>query len=69
LRGNRRERRLLGKHIGSLSDGACDPAAQRVRDAGGPLDNASYTCGCGFMFLAPVSTNVTCPHCGASQAW
>ncbi|HTQ69750.1 MAG TPA: hypothetical protein VMI13_13760 [Solirubrobacteraceae bacterium] len=47
----------------------CDPAAQRVRDAGGPLDSACYTCGCGLLFDAPVSTSVTCPHCGAGQAW
>jgi hypothetical protein len=46
-----------------------DPAAQRVRDAGGPLDRASYTCMCGCVFLAPVSTTVECPHCHAPQAW
>jgi hypothetical protein len=42
---------------------------QRVRNAGGPVDNASYTCACGFVFAASVSTTVRCPHCGASQAW
>jgi hypothetical protein len=42
---------------------------QRVRNAGGPIDNASYTCACGFVFAASVSTTVACPHCGASQAW
>jgi len=42
---------------------------QRVRGAGGPIDNASYTCGCGFVFAASVSTTVRCPHCGADQAW
>jgi hypothetical protein len=46
-----------------------DPAAQRVREAGGPLDRASYTCVCGYVFLAPVSTTVACPHCHAAQAW
>ncbi|HTY97659.1 MAG TPA: hypothetical protein VMB91_11510 [Solirubrobacteraceae bacterium] len=46
-----------------------DHAAQRVREAGGPLDSASYTCGCGLFFSAPVSTSVTCPRCGAGQAW
>jgi hypothetical protein len=46
-----------------------DPAAQRVRDAGGPIDRASYTCMCGYVFLAPVSTTVQCPHCHAAQAW
>jgi hypothetical protein len=41
----------------------------RVRNAGGPIDNASYTCACGFVFAASVSTTVRCPHCGAAQAW
>ncbi len=41
----------------------------RVRSAGGPIDEASYACQCGFMFLAPVSTTVVCPHCHAPQAW
>jgi rubrerythrin len=52
-------------HKGSQSD----PAAQRVREAGGPIDQASYTCMCGYVFLAPVSTTVQCPHCSAAQAW
>jgi hypothetical protein len=42
---------------------------QRARLAGGPIDNASYTCACGFVFAASVSTTVACPHCGADQAW
>jgi hypothetical protein len=46
-----------------------DPAARRVREAGGPIDRASYTCMCGYVFLAPVSTTVRCPHCSAAQAW
>lgn len=46
-----------------------DPAAQRVREAGGPTDQACYSCQCGYLFAAPVSTTVDCPHCGTSQAW
>jgi hypothetical protein len=46
-----------------------DPAVRRVRDAGGPLDEAAYVCHCGFAFRAPVSTTVACPHCRAPQAW
>lgn len=42
---------------------------QRVREAGGPLDLAHYTCGCGLAFEAAVSASVTCPHCGSGQAW
>jgi hypothetical protein len=48
---------------------APDPAVLRVRGAGGPVDEASYTCGCGYVFLAPVSTTVACPHCEACQPW
>jgi hypothetical protein len=55
----------LVAHGGSSTD----PAARRVREAGGPIDRASYTCMCGYVFLAPVSTTVQCPHCSAAQAW
>jgi len=48
---------------------AADPAVSRARLAGGPLDRASYACHCGYVFTAPVSTTVTCPHCGAGQPW
>jgi hypothetical protein len=47
----------------------CDPDLQRVREAGGPVDQASYTCGCGYFFRAAVSTSVICPHCGVDQGW
>ncbi len=45
------------------------PAERRMRDAGGPDDRACYSCGCGFLFEAPVSTSVRCPHCDTDQAW
>jgi hypothetical protein len=65
---------------GALVDGAVaeplianpvfvDPAVARVREAGGPIDRACYTCQCGYLFVATVSTTVNCPHCGAGQAW
>jgi hypothetical protein len=46
-----------------------DIVARRVREAGGPLDEASYVCTCGYLFAASVSTDVCCPHCGCTQAW
>lgn len=46
-----------------------DGDAGRVRAAGGPVDLATYSCGCGLIFSAPVSTTVACPHCGCEQAW
>jgi hypothetical protein len=46
-----------------------DRDVQRVQEAGGPTDHASYSCACGYFFSADVSTTVTCPHCGTGQAW
>jgi len=46
-----------------------DPDLARAREAGGPMDVASYSCECGYIFSAPVSTTVHCPHCGIGQAW
>jgi hypothetical protein len=46
-----------------------DRALVRVREAGGPSDLACYTCNCGYVFRAPVSTSVVCPNCQATQAW
>ena len=45
------------------------PAERRLRDAGGPDDRATYSCGCGLLFEAPVTTSVPCPHCHTVQAW
>jgi hypothetical protein len=42
---------------------------RRARESGGPEDRAMYTCTCGYVFEAQVSTSVACPHCGAAQAW
>jgi predicted RNA-binding Zn-ribbon protein involved in translation (DUF1610 family) len=42
---------------------------RRRREAGAPQDAAMYTCECGFVFKALVSTSVDCPHCGGTQAW
>jgi hypothetical protein len=42
---------------------------RRAREAGPSQDKALYTCRCGFVFQALVSTSVGCPHCGGVQAW
>ena len=39
------------------------------RDLDPSLDTALYNCHCGYVFEAPVSTSIGCPHCGDSQAW
>ena len=45
------------------------PRSPRKR-SGGPLeDTAVYSCQCGYVFEASVSTTVGCPHCGHTQAW
>jgi hypothetical protein len=65
----RRHSREHQRTHSELADHTPDPAVQRARHAGGPIDRASYTCHCGCVFLAPVSTTVACPHCDATQAW
>ena len=42
---------------------------RRMRESGGPDDRAMYSCACGYVFKADVSTSVACPHCGTPQAW
>jgi hypothetical protein len=72
-------RRSVGLHRDRRSE---RPAAQparppvddlsderRLRESGGPHDRAMYTCGCGYVFEADVTTSVACPHCGTAQAW
>lgn len=63
----------VGETVGDFAQAPAPPvadaAARRVRDAGGPLDAATYTCHCGCIFAAAVSTSVACPHCGGAQAW
>jgi hypothetical protein len=46
-----------------------DPVVVRARRAGGPVDEACYACECGYIFRAPVSTTVACPHCHTQQPW
>jgi hypothetical protein len=65
-----------GAHRLARGEGAPEAAIQptdidvgRAQAAGGPVDLATYTCSCGLLFSAPVSTTVACPHCGCEQAW
>jgi predicted Zn-ribbon and HTH transcriptional regulator len=48
---------------------AIAPARERNKRANLTQDAALYTCGCGYVFTAPVTTSVGCPHCGSAQAW
>jgi hypothetical protein len=68
-RHSRAHRGRSGARAAEHSPRGRDPAVQRVREAGGPVDQAFYACECGYLFNAAVSTTVMCPHCGVGQAW
>jgi rubrerythrin len=70
----RREGVLRRRHAPQRPEPAQPPVddladERRARESGGPDDRAMYTCSCGYVFEADVSTSVSCPHCGAGQAW
>jgi len=54
---------------GGLPSTAGDNFEWDMRRNDGPTDRALYDCGCGYKFTARVATTVSCPHCGAGQAW
>ena len=45
------------------------PLRERNQRANRSEDAATYSCSCGYVFKAPVTTSVGCPHCGTAQAW
>ena len=45
------------------------PARERNKRANVSQDAALYSCSCGYVFKAAVTTSVGCPHCGTAQAW
>ena len=67
--------RRAGRRASAVEAASVPPQPQssspqaRERAAGGPQDHAAYRCSCGYVFEAPVSTTVGCPHCGGAQAW
>ena len=63
---SRRRPRRGGKR--RAADGA-SPARERNQRANVSEDAALYTCSCGYVFKAAVTTSVGCPHCGSAQAW
>jgi hypothetical protein len=42
---------------------------ERNQRANVSQDAALYSCACGYVFKAAVTTSVGCPHCGSHQAW
>jgi hypothetical protein len=45
------------------------PTRERNQRANISEDAALYSCACGYVFKAAVTTSVGCPHCGTDQAW
>lgn len=45
------------------------PSRERNKRANVSEDAALYSCSCGYVFKAAVTTSVDCPHCGVDQAW
>jgi rubrerythrin len=45
------------------------PQRERNKRANVSQDAALYSCSCGYVFKAAVTTSVGCPHCGTDQAW
>ena len=55
-----------------LAAGAAPPSPrsrERNKRANVSQDAALYSCACGYVFKAAVTTSVGCPHCGTDQAW
>jgi hypothetical protein len=48
---------------------AAAPSRERNQRANVSQDAAVYSCECGYVFKAEVTTSVGCPHCGIDQAW
>jgi hypothetical protein len=64
-----RRRARRNGHSRGRSSARTEAAQSHRRHGGPPEDHALYSCGCGFVFEAAVSTSVECPHCGSGQAW
>ena len=62
---NRRARRA-GKR---RAQAGVSPTRERNQRANYNEDAATYSCSCGYVFKAAVTTSVGCPHCGSAQAW
>lgn len=72
IRWRRRDRGAHdGGNAGETPGGQARHGTLSARDRrGGPSeDRAVYTCQCGYVFEALVTTSVGCPHCGSKQAW
>ena len=60
--------RLRASHAGARSRRQ-PRSRERNKRANVSQDAALYSCACGYVFKAAVTTSVGCPHCGTAQAW
>jgi hypothetical protein len=63
---SRRRARRGGKR---RAQAGVSPVRARNQRANVSEDAALYSCSCGYVFKAEVTTSVGCPHCGCAQAW
>ena len=66
---NRQSRRPRRGGKRRAQPAAVSPARERYQRANVNEDAALYSCHCGYVFKAAVTTSVSCPHCGTDQAW
>jgi len=57
------------RRSGARSQATPTPGRERNKRANVSQDAALYSCSCGYVFKAAVTTSVGCPHCGSAQAW
>ncbi len=62
-------RRRASRGSGARPQGTASPGRERNKRANVNQDAALYSCSCGYVFKAAVTTSVGCPHCGSAQAW
>jgi hypothetical protein len=60
---------LPGRRPRSRRRATVAPSRERNKRANVSQDAALYSCSCGYVFKAAVTTSVGCPHCGTDQAW
>lgn len=64
-----RERLAPERTLAELQGPEFEDLARSHRLGGPSQDQAVYSCSCGYVFEALVTTSVDCPHCGGPQAW
>ena len=62
-------RRRASRGSSTRTQATASPGRERNKRANVSQDAALYSCSCGYVFKAAVTTSVGCPHCGSAQAW